>query len=128
MEDTRHMCWYPRRGFSSPIGDFDPVTAAPLTDAGITTYSAIKPALPWDLARQHRSRHRHRRVGTLRNSIPPAVDGHSVVAVDSTEARRKLALEYGADNVVSLGPDAAHQIRELLCAESARLRPGLCRE
>src|SRR5262245_55873801 len=27
-----------------PIGDLDPVVAAPLTDAGITRYSAIKPA------------------------------------------------------------------------------------
>ena len=28
------------------IGDIDPVIAAPLTDAGLTTYTAIKPALP----------------------------------------------------------------------------------
>lgn len=28
------------------IGDIDPVTAAPLTDAGLTTYRTIKPALP----------------------------------------------------------------------------------
>ena len=39
--------------------------------------------------------------------------GARVVAVDSTEARLKLAREYGADDVVSSGPDAADQIREL---------------
>ena len=28
------------------IGDIDPVIAAPLTDAGLTTYTAVKPPLP----------------------------------------------------------------------------------
>lgn len=32
--------------FVVAMGDFDPVLAAPLTDAGLTTYTAIKPALP----------------------------------------------------------------------------------
>ena len=32
--------------FAVPTGDLDPVLAAPLTDAGLTTYTAIKPALP----------------------------------------------------------------------------------
>ena len=35
----------PEARFLVPIGDLDPVKAAPLTDAGITTYSAINPAL-----------------------------------------------------------------------------------
>jgi hypothetical protein len=35
----------PETRFLAPIGNLDPVQAAPLTDAGITTYSAIKPAL-----------------------------------------------------------------------------------
>ena len=39
--------------------------------------------------------------------------GARVIAVDSSEARLKLAREYGADDVVSSGPDAADQIREL---------------
>jgi propanol-preferring alcohol dehydrogenase len=29
-----------------PIGDLDPIEAAPLTDAGLTTYTAIKSSLP----------------------------------------------------------------------------------
>lgn len=39
--------------------------------------------------------------------------GARVVAVDSTEARLKLAREHGADEVIPSGPDAADQIREL---------------
>src|SRR4029453_5895051 len=35
------------------------------------------------------------------------------VAAAGTEARQKLAREYGADDILSSGPDAANQIREL---------------
>src|SRR5260370_23124330 len=31
--------------YAVPLGDLDPIIAAPLTDAGLTTYTAIKPAL-----------------------------------------------------------------------------------
>jgi propanol-preferring alcohol dehydrogenase len=39
--------------------------------------------------------------------------GARVVAVDSSDARLKLAREYGADNVITSGPKAADEIREL---------------
>jgi propanol-preferring alcohol dehydrogenase len=39
--------------------------------------------------------------------------GARVVAVDRSEARLKLAREYGADDVVPSGTDTAHQIRDL---------------
>src|SRR6185369_250034 len=39
--------------------------------------------------------------------------GARIVAVDRGEARLKLAREYGADDVVTSGPDAADEIREL---------------
>src|SRR6202048_4990343 len=38
------------RRFAVPMGDFDPILAAPLTDAGLTTYTAMKPALPFLVA------------------------------------------------------------------------------
>jgi propanol-preferring alcohol dehydrogenase len=38
--------------------------------------------------------------------------GARVVAVDTSEDRLKLAREYGADEVVMSGPDAAAQIRD----------------
>ncbi|NED63295.1 NAD(P)-dependent alcohol dehydrogenase, partial [Streptomyces sp. SID10244] len=37
VDDPRHLV---------PIGDLDPVTTVPLTDAGLTPYHAIKPSLP----------------------------------------------------------------------------------
>jgi propanol-preferring alcohol dehydrogenase len=39
--------------------------------------------------------------------------GARIVAVDSSEARLKLVREYGADDVVTTGPNAADQIRDL---------------
>jgi D-arabinose 1-dehydrogenase-like Zn-dependent alcohol dehydrogenase len=65
-----------------------------------------------------------------KNEPPPFTLGHEIAgwveeigpgvakfrpgdAVDRSEARLKLAREYGADDVVSSGPDAARQIREL---------------
>ncbi len=37
VDDPRHLV---------PLGDLDPVSAVPLTDAGLTPYHAIKPTLP----------------------------------------------------------------------------------
>ena len=39
--------------------------------------------------------------------------GARIVAIDATEARLKLAREYGADDIVTSGPKAAEQIREI---------------
>ncbi len=37
----------PSRRYLVPLGDLDPVTAAPLADAGLTPYRAVRRALPW---------------------------------------------------------------------------------
>ena len=67
----------------------------------------------WNLARQHGGSDRRRRVGSYAVQFLRQLTGARVVAVDSTEARLKLAREYGADDVVLSGPDAAEHIREL---------------
>jgi propanol-preferring alcohol dehydrogenase len=103
----------PEARFLVPIGDLDPVQAAPLTDAGITTYSAIKPALPGIWPGSTAVVIGIGGLGIYAVQFLRLLTGARVVAVDSTEARLKLAREYGADDVVSSGPDAAKQIREL---------------
>jgi len=103
----------PEARFLVPIGDLDPVEAAPLTDAGITTYSAIKASL---LAIWPGSTAVVIGVGGLglyAVQFLRQLTSARVVAVDTTEARLKLAREYGADDVVSSGPGAADRIREL---------------
>jgi len=103
----------PEARFLVPIGNVDPIEAAPLTDAGITTYSAIKSALPAIWPGSTAVVIGVGGLGLYAVQFLRQLTGARVVAVDSTEARLKLAREYGADDVVSSGPDAANHIREL---------------
>jgi propanol-preferring alcohol dehydrogenase len=103
----------PQARFLVPIGDFDPILAAPLTDAGITTYSAIKTALPGIWPGSTVAVIGVGGLGLYAVQFLRQLTGARVVAVDSTEARLKLAREHGADDVVTSGPNAAAQIREL---------------
>ncbi len=80
-----------------PLGDLDPATAAPLTDAGLTPYHAVRHALPLLVP------------GTTAVVIGVGGLGHfglqflrelspaRLVAVDVAESKRSLALELGAD-------------------------------
>src|SRR6185369_6716631 len=103
----------PDARFLVPIHDLDPVQAAPLTDAGITTYSAIKAALPGIWPGSTAVVIGIGGLGLYAVQFLRQLTGARIVAVDSTEARLKLAREYGADEVVSSGPDAAAQIRQI---------------
>jgi alcohol dehydrogenase, propanol-preferring len=103
----------PDARFLVPIGDLDPILAAPLTDAGITTYSAIKPAIPGIYPGSTAVVIGVGGLGLYAVQFLRLLTGARVVAVDSTEARLKLAREFGADDVVPSGPNAAAQIREL---------------
>lgn len=103
----------PEARFLVPIGDLDPVQAAPLTDAGITTYSAVKAALPGIWPGSTVVVIGVGGLGLYAVQFLRQLTGARVVAVDSTEARLKLARDYGADDVVTSGPDAASHIREI---------------
>jgi alcohol dehydrogenase, propanol-preferring len=103
----------PEARFLVPIGGLDPVLAAPLTDAGLTTYSAIKPALPGIWPGSTAVVIGVGGLGIYAVQFLRLLTGARIVAVDSTDARLKLAREHGADVVVTSGPDAATHIREL---------------
>jgi propanol-preferring alcohol dehydrogenase len=103
----------PETRFLVPIGDLDPIEAAPLTDAGITTYSAIKAALPGIWPGSTAIVIGVGGLGIHAVQFLRQLTGARIVAIDSTEARLKLARDHGADVTISSGPDAADQIREL---------------
>lgn len=103
----------PDERFLVPIGDLDPILAAPLTDAGITTYSAIKPALPHIWPGSAAVVIGVGGLGLYAVQFLRLLTGARVIAVDSTEARLKLAREYGADDVVPSGSEAVARIRDL---------------
>ena len=103
----------PEARFLVPIGDLDPIEAAPLTDAGLTTYTAIKSALPGIYPGSTTVVIGVGGLGLYAIQFLRQLTGARVVAVDSSEARLKLARDYGADNVFTSGPNAADEIREL---------------
>lgn len=103
----------PEARFLVPIGDLDPIDAAPLTDAGLTTYTAIKSALPVIYPGSTTVVIGVGGLGLYAVQFLRQLTGARIVAVDSGEARLKLASEYGADHVVTSGPNAAEQIREV---------------
>jgi alcohol dehydrogenase, propanol-preferring len=104
-----------------PLEDLDPVEAAPLTDAGLTPYHAIKRSL-------------HRLVpgtsavvigvgglGHMGVQILKATCAARVIAVDLDESKLELARRVGADEIVRSGEDAAAQVRELTKLLGAQL-------
>jgi propanol-preferring alcohol dehydrogenase len=103
----------PEARFLVPIGDLDPIEAAPLTDAGITTYTAVKAALPGIWPGSTVAVIGIGGLGLYAIQFLRQLTSARIVAVDSSEARLKLAREYGADEVISSGPGAADHIREL---------------
>jgi propanol-preferring alcohol dehydrogenase len=105
-----------------PIPDgLDPVQAAPLTDAGLTPYHAV--------------RRSQQKLGPTSTAVVIGVGGLGhmavqilratssarVVAVDVRDTARALALQYGADLSLSPGPDLAQQIREFTAGVGADL-------
>jgi propanol-preferring alcohol dehydrogenase len=94
-----------------PLGDLDPVLAAPLTDAGLTAYHAI-------------SRCRERLdAGTVAVVLGIGGLGHvavqlllagtasHVIAVDTRPSSLELASRLGAHVVAAAGPDALRAVR-----------------
>ncbi|MTD17269.1 alcohol dehydrogenase catalytic domain-containing protein [Nakamurella sp. YIM 132087] len=109
----------PRPELLVPLDGVDPLDAAPLTDAGLTSYAALRPLLP-DLTGADAS------VlvlgvgglGHMAVQLLSALTTATVVAVDTKPAALELAGDLGAIPVAS-GPDAGDRIREQLPAGAA---------
>lgn len=95
------------------VGDADPVDAAALADAGMTSYRAVRLALP-----QLEGENKHALViglgglGQLAVQILHALTGATVIATDMKPEAMAQAAENGA-TVVPGGPDQADKIREI---------------
>ncbi|MGD8201024.1 NAD(P)-dependent alcohol dehydrogenase [Ornithinimicrobium sp. W1679] len=96
-----------------PLGDADPIDAAPLADAGLTPYHAIKRALP-HLAGGDRSALvvGLGGLGLVGVQILKALTGAQVIATDLKPEAMAQAEEYGAVTVPG-GDDQAERIKEL---------------
>lgn len=96
-----------------PIGDLDPVEAAPLTDAGLTPYHAIR------LSRERLAASSTVVVigvgglGHMGLQILRATSGATIVAVDTDEKRLTQATDLGADHTLMSDDRTADEVMRL---------------
>jgi alcohol dehydrogenase, propanol-preferring len=104
-----------------PLEELDPREAAPLSDAALTPYHAIKRSL-------HKLAPGSSAVvigvgglGHMAVQILHAISPARIVAVDSSSEKLALAAEVGAEVTVLAGEDAAEAIREATGGRGAEL-------
>ena len=96
-----------------PLGDSDPVDAAPLADAGLTPYHAIKRAMPHlDGGGRSALVIGLGGLGMIGVQILTALTGATVIATDAKPDAMAAAEKFGA-KTVGAGEDQAAHIREL---------------
>lgn len=90
----------------------DPAEAAPLTDAALTPYSAVKKALPYLVPGTSAVLIGAGGLGQYGVQFLKLLSPAQVIVVDTDETKRQTARDLGADVVVNpRDPDAAEQIR-----------------
>ncbi|MFF0445359.1 NAD(P)-dependent alcohol dehydrogenase [Streptomyces sp. NPDC004609] len=104
VDDVRHLV---------PIGDLDPVSAVPLTDAGLTPYHAVRRALPKLVPGSTAVVIGTGGLGHLAIQLLRALTPARVVALDVSEDKLELARGVGAHEAILSDADAAASVREL---------------
>jgi propanol-preferring alcohol dehydrogenase len=102
---TRHLL---------PAGHLDLVKAAGLTDAGVSSYRAVKRALPYLLAGTTAVVIGAGGLGQYGVQYLKLMTSATVIAVETSPARRQLAVSLGADHVIDgSAAGSLEEIREL---------------
>lgn len=104
-----------------PLGDLDPIAAAPLTDAGLTPYHAIKAALHLLVPGSTTVLIGLGGLGHMAVQIVGELSPARIVAVDTSQQKLDHARRLGAHETFLSGPDTAAQIRELTGGIGAEL-------
>ena len=104
-----------------PLGDLDPVEAAPLTDAGLTPYHAIKRSLPLLVPGATAVVIGAGGLGHMAVQILEDLSPASVIVVDQRLRALELASGLGAEHVVVAGETAVDEIRDLTGGRGAEV-------
>jgi alcohol dehydrogenase, propanol-preferring len=104
-----------------PLGDLDPRDAAPLSDAALTPYHAIKRSLHLLVPGSTAVVIGVGGLGHMAVQILRALSPARVIAVDTSAEKLALAREVGADETVESGEGASERIRELTGGRGAEL-------
>jgi propanol-preferring alcohol dehydrogenase len=111
----------PQARWLVPLGDLDPVEAAPLTDAGLTPYHAIKRSLHLLHGGSTAVVIGAGGLGHLAVQILKATSAATVVAVDTKPEALELATASGADHAVTSDDTASDAIRDITHGKGADL-------
>jgi propanol-preferring alcohol dehydrogenase len=95
-----------------PIGDLDPALAAPLTDAGLTPYHAIKRSLPLLVPGSTAVVIGAGGLGHMAVQLLRELSPATIVVVDERPAALQAAASLGAHATVEAGDGAADAIRD----------------
>jgi len=95
----------PSKRYLLPLGDLDPVRAAPLADAGVTAYRAVRRVLPWLAGGGTAVVLGAGGLGQFAIQLLGHASDARVVAVDPDQAKRDQARRLGADQTAAAGAD-----------------------
>jgi propanol-preferring alcohol dehydrogenase len=104
-----------------PLGDLDPVAAAPLADAALTPYHAIRRALPWLREGSGAVVIGVGGLGHVAVQILRALTSCRIVAVDRREQALEIAARDGADVMLAADGLTAREARRAAGARGAAL-------
>jgi len=93
--------------------DMDPVRAAPLADAGVTSYSSVKKVLPGLNPGDTAAVIGVGGLGTYAIQYLRELSGAEIVALDVEQDRLKTAQQFGADHTVISDENAGTEVLEL---------------
>jgi len=116
----------PATRYLIPLGDMAPVDAAPLTDAGLTPYHAIKQSLHLLVPGSSAVIIGAGGLGHLAVQFIKALSPATVICVDQRESALKVVADLGADHTVVSGPNAAAEIRSLTGGRGAEVVLDIC--
>jgi alcohol dehydrogenase, propanol-preferring len=101
------------------LGSLDPRIAAPLADAGHTSYAAVKSALPKLTADTTALVIGAGGLGGYAIQYLKLLSPALVVVVEPSQARQSRAVNFGADEVVSPGANCASEVKDLTAGVGA---------
>jgi propanol-preferring alcohol dehydrogenase len=118
----------PSRRYLLPLGDLDPVRAAPLADAGLTPYRAVRRIRQWLLPGSTAIVIGAGGLGQFAVQYLKLLTEARVIAVDPSEPKRRRAEELGANETASPGdqlPPARVVLDFVGSDETLRLAAGV---
>ena len=104
-----------------PLGDLDPVDAAPLTDAALTPYHTLKRSLPLLVPGSSVVVIGAGGLGHLAIQLVRALTPSRLIVVDLDAHKRTQALELGADLAIDPADDAEARIADVTGGRGAEL-------